>query len=73
MNWLLLVVLAIIAGLTYRGYRKGFIGMVLSVAVILLSVVITGVLAPVISKSLCASEIVLNYVSDGVNEGFGIE
>lgn len=73
MNWLLLVVLAIIAGLTYRGYRKGFIGMVLSVAVILLSVVITGVLAPVISKSLCESEIVLNYVSDGVNEGLGIE
>lgn len=73
MNWLLLVVIAVIAGLAYRGYKKGFIRMVLSVAVILLSVVITGILAPVISRSLCESEIVLNYVSDGVNEGLGIE
>lgn len=73
MNWLLLIVIVVIAGLAYRGYRKGFIRMVLSVAVILLSVVITGILAPVISKSLCESEIVLNYVSEGVNEGLGIE
>ena len=73
MNWLLLVVIIAIAGLTYRGYRKGVIRMVLSVAVILLSVVVTGILAPVISKSLCESEIVLTYVSDGVNGGLGIE
>lgn len=73
MNWLLLVVIITVVGLAYRGYKKGFIRMVLSVAVILLSVVITGILAPVISKSLCESEIILTYVSDGVNEGLGIQ
>lgn len=73
MNWLLILVLILIAGLAYRGYKKGLIHMILSVAVILLSVIITGILGPVISKSLCESEIVLNYVSEGVNEGLGIE
>lgn len=73
MNWLLVVVMAVVAGLAYRGYKKGLIRMVLSVAVIVLSVVVTGILGPVISKSLCESKVVLNYVSDGVNEGLEIE
>lgn len=73
MNWLLILVVAVVAGLAYRGYKKGLIQMVLSVVVIILSVVVTGIFAPVISKSLCESKVVLNYVSDGVNEGLGIE
>lgn len=73
MNWLLILVIIVIGGLAYRGYKKGLIRMVLSLATIILSVIITGVLGPVVSKSLCDSEVVLNYVSDGVNQGLGIE
>ena len=73
MNWLLLVVLIIIGGLTYRGYKKGLIQMVLSFGVIICSVIITGILGPAISKGLCESEIVLKYVAEKVNEGFEIE
>ena len=73
MNWLLVVIAIILITLTYQGYKKGLIRMILSLGVIVCSIVITGILGPAISKGLCESEIVLPYVSEKVNEGFKIE
>ena len=73
MNWLLVMVLAVIVGFTIWGYRKGAILMFLSFGTIVLSVIITGTIGPVVSDSLCKSQVVLDYVSDAVNDGLGIE
>lgn len=73
MNWLLIVTLAVIIGFAIRGYRKGIIKMVISLASMILSVMAAFVLAPIISENLCNSEIVLNHISEWVNEGLGIE
>lgn len=73
MNWLLIVVLAIIVGFTMHGYRKGIIRMVISLVSMILSILIAFVAAPVISDGLCNNEAVMSYVSEGINEGLHIE
>lgn len=73
MNWLLIITLAIIIGFTIRGYQKGIIKMAISLFSMILSIVVAFILAPTFSESLCNSEIVLNYFSEWVNEGLGIE
>lgn len=73
MNWLLILTLTIIAGFAIRGYKKGIIKMAISLLSILFSITAAFTLAPFISDSLCNSEIVLDYVSDQVNEKLGIE
>lgn len=73
MNWLLFAVIVIILGLTYRGYKKGLISMVLSVVILILGVMITGFLGPIFSNSLCQSQIIMDYVSEQVNINLKIE
>ena len=73
MNWLLIVVAAVIAGFGIRGYQKGIIKMTISIISMVLGIVIAFTLSPMISDSLCNSDIVRNYVSQWVNEGLGIE
>lgn len=73
MNWLLIAVIVILGGFTVRGYQKGIIKMIISVLSMVLSLIIAFIAAPVISENLCNSETVLNYVSERVNEGLGIE
>lgn len=72
-NWLLIITLAIIIGFTIHGYQKGIIKMALSLFSMILSILVAFILAPTFSESLCNSEIVLNYFSEWVNEGLGIE
>ncbi len=73
MNWLLLVVVIIILALTYNGYKKGLVSMMLSIGTLILSIMITGFLGPIFSDSLCGSQIIMDYVSEQVNENLGIE
>lgn len=73
MNWLLIVVVAVIVGFGIRGYQKGIIKMAISIISMVLGIVIAFALAPMISDSLCSSDIVRNHVSQWVNEGLGIE
>lgn len=47
--------------------------MIVSLFSIIFSIIAAFVLAPMISENLCNSKIVLNNVSDWVNEGLGIE
>lgn len=73
MNWLLMVVVGIVGIFTYRGYKKGIVKMAFSLTTLIFSVVITYFLAPAISDSMCDSEIIVGYMSEMVNESFGIE
>lgn len=73
MNWLLFVVVIVILGLAYRGYKKGLVSMILSVGTLILSIMITGFLGPIFSDSLCDSQIIMDYVSEQVNANLGIE
>lgn len=73
MNWLLVIVLSIIAGFTIWGYRKGVILMFLSFGTVVLSVVITGIVGPSVGNSLCKNQEIMDTVSDAVNENMGIE
>lgn len=73
MNWLFFVVVIVILGLAYRGYKKGLVSMILSVGTLILSIMITGFLGPIFSDSLCRSQIIMDYVSDQVNTDLRIE
>ncbi|MBQ3600763.1 MAG: CvpA family protein [Lachnospiraceae bacterium] len=73
MNWLTIVVLALIVVLVIRGYQKGIIKMVLSLGAIVLSIVGTLILGPIISGGLCNSEVIMKSTSQWVNDGLGIE
>lgn len=73
MNWLVVVVVLIVAVNAYRGYKKGAIRMLLGLGALIGSVIVTGFLGPVISDSLCGSQIVMDYVSDSVNDSLRIE
>lgn len=73
MNGLLLVVIGTIVFCTYRGYKKGLVPMVLALATWGISIAFTGFLGPVVAERLCQSEIVLEYVSEQVNDNLKIE
>lgn len=73
MNWLLLIVVVVILGFAYRGYKKGLVLMILSAGTLILSIMITGFLGPIFSDSLCDSRIIMDYVSEQVNANLGIE
>ena len=73
MNWLLILTLVIIIGFAIRGYNKGIIKMMLSLFSLIFSIIAAFVLAPMISENLCHNKVVVNHVSDWVNEGLGIE
>lgn len=73
MNWLLILTLVIIIGFAIRGYNKGIIKMTLSLFSLIFSIIAAFVLAPMISENLCNNKVVVNHVSDWVNEGLGIE
>lgn len=73
MNWLLLVVITVIFLLTYHGYKKGLVSMILSIGTLVLSIMITGLLGPIFSDSLCSSRIIMDYVSEQVNENLAVE
>lgn len=73
MNWLLFVVIIVVLGFAYNGYRKGLVSMILSVGTLIFSIIITGFLGPIFSESLCGSQIIMGYVSEQVNENLAIE
>ena len=73
MNWLLLVVIIVVLGFAYNGYRKGLVSMILSVGTLIFSIIITGFLGPIFNESLCGSQIIMGYVSEQVNENLAIE
>lgn len=73
MNWLLVGVIAVILLMIIRGYQKGFIQMALSIFALFLSIVITGFLGPIFSDSLCGSQIIMDYMTEQVNEGLRVE
>lgn len=52
MNWLLIVVIAVIAGCGYMGYRKGLVKVLFSLLAAVLSLVLVGLVSPFIADFL---------------------
>ncbi len=73
MNILLVIVIAIILLSGVMGYKKGLIKTVLSMATIILSIILTSIVAPEVSDILCANETVHDKVYDMVSENIDLE
>lgn len=72
MNTLLIVVIAIILVTGILGYYKGLIKTVLSMATIVLSVVLTSIVAPEAARILCENEEVYGSVYETVSENIDL-
>ena len=72
MNWLLIVVLGIILVTGVVGYYKGLIKTILSMATIILSAVLTSMIAPKVSEILCENESVYGSVYDVLSENLDL-
>jgi len=73
MNWLLIVVIAILGGMAFLGYKKGLVQMLFAVGSLVVAIILTGFLGPIFADSLCESEVVMNYATESVNSTLGIE
>ncbi len=68
MNWLFCVVLLIILMCCVAGYKLGFLKMTFSAVSIIISIIITSMLTPVVTKSLRNNKNVYNYFYGIVSE-----
>ncbi|MCR5608496.1 MAG: CvpA family protein [Lachnospiraceae bacterium] len=73
MNWLLIIVLAVIAIATFNGYRKGLIMTVFSVGSIFVTIILASILTPIIGSSIRSNEKIYNSVNEKVVELLNLE
>lgn len=66
MNWVLIVVAAILLGCMLNGRRKGLIKTIFSLFSVIVALLLTTVVAPVISAQLQSNESLMSYVEDKV-------
>lgn len=71
MNWIWIVVVVIVAGSVINGYHRGMIKTVFSLFSVLAALILTSVLAPVISKQLQNNEKLYSYVEEKVGQSLG--
>lgn len=64
MNWILIVVVLILAGSAVKGFRNGLIKTAFSLVSIILSLIITTVISPVISEALRSNEVLGRVVEN---------
>lgn len=72
MNMLLIAVIGIILVTGVVGYYKGLIKTVLSMATIVVSLILTSIIAPEVSKILCENESVYGSVYDSISENLDL-
>lgn len=72
MNALLIIVIGIVLITGVVGYYKGLIKTILSMATIVLSALLTSVVAPEVAKILCENESVYSGVYDAVSENIDL-
>ncbi len=72
MNVLLIAVIAIIVITGVIGYYKGLIKTVLSMATIVVSLMLTSMIAPKVSEILCENETVYSSVYDALNDNLDL-
>ena len=72
MNVLFIVIIAIIIITGVIGYYKGLIKTILSMATIVLSIMLTSVVAPKVSEILCENETVYESVYDALSENLDL-
>lgn len=73
MNWLLLVVLAFLVFETWYGLKRGFIKTVFALCSFIVTIVLTVIFSPVITKNLQSSEKVVSYFAEKVRDVMPIE
>lgn len=73
MNWLLIVVIAIILASALSGYKKGFIGMAVSLIGTAVVLCLSAVIAPVVTEALIGNDQIYSMVYDTVVDNLDIE
>ncbi|MFV0341808.1 MAG: CvpA family protein [Anaerocolumna sp.] len=68
MNWLLIIVAAILIGYSFNGRRRGFIRTVFALFSTIIALMLTVWISPVISKQLQDNHKVMGFVTDKVEE-----
>ena len=68
MNWLLIVVVVLLAGMTILGYHRGFLKMLVSMAALVLTLVVTWYAAPKVAEVLEKHTPVYDTVRNQINE-----
>lgn len=71
MNWILIVVIIILAGCAANGHRRGMIKTVFSLFSVVVALILTSVLAPVVSRQLQNNEKLYAYVENKVESSLG--
>lgn len=64
MNWLLIVVLAVIGGCGYMGYRKGLVKVLFSLLIAVISLVLVSIVAPFVSSFLWKNTQLPSYIKE---------
>ena len=64
MNWLLIIVVAILLISTFRGYQTGLIKTVFALVSLIVSIIVASIVSPVVSKSLQENKEVTDYMHE---------
>lgn len=73
MNWLLIVVIALLLGYTIAGVKRGFIKTVFSLVSSIAALILTLVLSPFVNDMLSTNEKIYGKISENVENVFAIE
>ncbi len=68
MNWLVVLVLIILAGYALNGRRRGFIRTVFTLFSTIIALILTTWISPVVSKELQKNDKVMGFVTEKVNK-----
>ncbi|WFR57591.1 CvpA family protein [Anaerocolumna sp. AGMB13025] len=68
MNWLVILVIIVLAGYAFNGHRRGFIRTVFTLFSTILSLILTMWVSPVISKELQKNDKIMNFVTEKVEK-----
>lgn len=73
MNWLFAVVVVILLGFAYKGHKRGFIRTILSICAIVVALVMTVIISPIVSQTLCNNEQLVSNIAKEVGGALQIE
>jgi len=73
MNWLLIAVLLILAGMTIWGYVKGFLKLLISATSFIIAIALVYILTPHVSSFLKYATPLQSVINDNIDLRFGVE
>lgn len=71
MNWIWIVVIAVMGGCIWNGHRRGMIKTLFSLFSAIIALVLTAIFAPVVSRQLQQNEKLCAYVEEKVESSLG--